>query len=189
MAWRAATSTLHWSLLCASLLSDAQECRHSLISPSTVLLQVCFGLPCLLFPSGVQCSATLGIESCGILRTCPIHLHLLPGDQSFHALSSAPLKKVVVRNSVGPEDAQYPPQTCSMECWWIICISLCHVPTFTSVHQGRQYAAVVNFQFYLVGILRGSPDVVQHFHDVPSFVSLFLMSSSASPSFLTILPK
>ena len=75
--FRAATKALHWDLSCASLVKDPQVCLMSFISPSTVLLHVVLGLPLLLFPSGVQCSAVLTIASCSLQSTCPIHLHLL----------------------------------------------------------------------------------------------------------------
>ena len=47
-------------------------------SPSTSgRLHVFFGLPCLRFPSGVQCNAVLVMEFWSLLITCPIHFQRL----------------------------------------------------------------------------------------------------------------
>ena len=76
-AHKASTRSFHLLLSWAALSKNPQVHPCCFISVSTVLLQVSFGLPLPLRPSGVQRSATLAIAVGGRRRTCPIHLHLL----------------------------------------------------------------------------------------------------------------
>ena len=72
------TSPLHFDLSCTCLVASAHVLNPScFLSFSTVLLHVSFGLPLFLFPSGAQSSAVLVFLLLSILRTCPIHCHLL----------------------------------------------------------------------------------------------------------------
>ena len=69
-------SPLHFNLSCTCLVASAYVLNPScFLSFSTILLHVSFGL--LLFPSGAQSSAVLAFLLLSILRTCPIHCHLL----------------------------------------------------------------------------------------------------------------
>ena len=76
LARRAATKFLHLHLSLAifSMVPQLWCCRWS--SFSIVLRHVILGLPFFLFPSGVQCNATLGIAFVSILSTWPIQVHL-----------------------------------------------------------------------------------------------------------------
>ena len=67
----------HLFLSAAALSKVPQVHPCSFISFSTVRLQVSFGLPLPLFPSGVQRRAILGSDEGGIWSRCPSHLHLL----------------------------------------------------------------------------------------------------------------
>ena len=72
------TSPPHFDLSCASLVASAHVLNHScFLSFPTFLLHVSFGQPLFLFPSGTQSSAVLAFLLLSILRTCPIHCHLL----------------------------------------------------------------------------------------------------------------
>ena len=78
MAHRAFMESFHFSLTAATTRTSSQEPQPpSLISLSTVLLQVVFGLPRLLLPSGAHDIATLQLFSQSCLRICPIIFHLL----------------------------------------------------------------------------------------------------------------
>ena len=72
------TSPLHFDLSCACLVASVHVLNPSCF-PSfyTVLLHVSFSLPLFIFPSGAQSSAVLVFLLLSILRTCPIHCHLL----------------------------------------------------------------------------------------------------------------
>ena len=76
LAHRAATKFLHLHLSLAIFSMVPQLCWCSWSSFSIVLRHVILGRPLFLFPSGVQCSATLGIAFVSILRTWPIQDHL-----------------------------------------------------------------------------------------------------------------
>ena len=76
-ACRAATKVLHWSRSWASLWIVPHVWPIIFSSASAVLRHVCFGLPLLLLPSGVQWRAVLVMLSLSFLKRCPIHRHLL----------------------------------------------------------------------------------------------------------------
>ena len=77
LAFRAATKDLQLCLFWAILVSVPHEWFQDFISDSTVRRQVTLGLPLLRRPSGVQWRAVFTIESGSLLKTCPIHFHLL----------------------------------------------------------------------------------------------------------------
>ena len=70
---RARTSFLHCSVSLAFLSSSLHVWPMSFMSDSTVLLQVVFGRPCYLLPSGVHLRDTLVMLFVGFLSKCPIH--------------------------------------------------------------------------------------------------------------------
>lgn len=76
LAYRAVTKDLHSFPSLVIFSTVPQVFFHFIISASTVLRHVFLGLPLFLFPSGVQCRATLVMESWSFLMTWPIHFHL-----------------------------------------------------------------------------------------------------------------
>ena len=78
LEYRAATKILYPCLSLASLWRVPQLWFMFFISDSTVLLQVVFGRPCFLFPSGVQWIATLVMELTSLRSKCPIQRHRFP---------------------------------------------------------------------------------------------------------------
>ena len=78
VAHRARTKDLHSALLLAGWISAQPLRPNSILSLSTKLHHVSFGLPLLLFPGGVQLSAIFLSSEGSPRRTCPIHSHLRP---------------------------------------------------------------------------------------------------------------
>ena len=77
VAHRAFTELLHSSLLVAAVRTSSHDLQPaSCLSFSTVRLQVVFGLPLLLLPSGAQLMATLQSSLRSFLRIWPIIFHL-----------------------------------------------------------------------------------------------------------------
>ena len=75
---RPARRLCHPSRSAADAAAAPHKCQPSwFLSFSMVLLHVSLGRPRLLLPSGARVSAVLKILPGLVLKTCPIHLHLL----------------------------------------------------------------------------------------------------------------
>ena len=74
---KATTMLRHTVLSFAEAWASPQDSPISFSSAITDCRHVIFGRPRFLFPGGVHLSATLGMLSWGIRRTCPSHLSRL----------------------------------------------------------------------------------------------------------------
>ena len=78
VAHKAAVLSLQFALSLATSFASFHDCHpKSFLSFSTVRLQVVFGRPTLLLPSGFHVIAVMQCLLSSIRRTCPIHFHLL----------------------------------------------------------------------------------------------------------------
>ena len=131
----ARTSFLHGSLSMAFLSSSFHVWPISFMADSTVLLQVVFGRPGFLLPSGVHLRDTLVMLFVGFLSTCPIHRQryfLRIAHMFVELVISCRFFFIDFNRS---EYLEYSSQATVMEARELVNVPFSHPPTFRTIQQ------------------------------------------------------
>ena len=189
LAHKADTEERHRGLSAASFATWPQLHPRAFISRSTDLLRVSFGRPLLLFPTGVQRMAILGIDVGGILFTWPIHLHLL-------FFTSNGMGSIPVRSWSSAFVIVFGQKMCRIllrHLFWNTS-SMWHIPLVTfqdsAAYSSTLSTLLLNMRIFVFLLIIFVFQMFFRAANAPlALLILVLISASVFPSFVTLAPR